>query len=232
MDRASLNESEFLAHYGVKGMKWGVRRTPEQLGHYRMSERSARDRVLSPKTDLYRLSNSPDEFSKENKRDRAYVTTNQDDRDFYRSTHEYFWDPAAAPSISDMVEYTMNSVKPLTIAGGKTVVESLMRASKDPNLKDFSERNFASEGAMRKYLEKRAPNPDDGYGYDKYSTHDFANAKHQKINDAVFKDLRKKGYDGLVDLFDRSWETNDPTIIFDPQTNLKVKKVQRLHEIY
>lgn len=23
----------FLIHYGVKGMKWGVRRTPEQLGH-------------------------------------------------------------------------------------------------------------------------------------------------------------------------------------------------------
>lgn len=22
-----------LEHYGVKGMKWGIRRTPEQLGH-------------------------------------------------------------------------------------------------------------------------------------------------------------------------------------------------------
>ncbi len=24
---------EFLMHYGIKGMKWGVRRTPQQLGH-------------------------------------------------------------------------------------------------------------------------------------------------------------------------------------------------------
>lgn len=26
-----------LKHYGVKGMRWGVRRTPEQLGHVRSS---------------------------------------------------------------------------------------------------------------------------------------------------------------------------------------------------
>lgn len=26
-------EQEFLEHHGIKGQRWGIRRTPEQLGH-------------------------------------------------------------------------------------------------------------------------------------------------------------------------------------------------------
>ncbi len=37
--RENQNESSELYHYGVKGMKWGVRRTPEQLGHKRTHKR-------------------------------------------------------------------------------------------------------------------------------------------------------------------------------------------------
>lgn len=31
-----MNYRSYLQHYGIKGMKWGVRRTPEQLGHVRI----------------------------------------------------------------------------------------------------------------------------------------------------------------------------------------------------
>jgi len=33
--------SDYLLHYGIKGMKWGVRRTPQQLGH-RIASRNKR----------------------------------------------------------------------------------------------------------------------------------------------------------------------------------------------
>lgn len=35
--------NDYLMHYGVKGMKWGVRRTPEQLGHRKKKKLNAGD---------------------------------------------------------------------------------------------------------------------------------------------------------------------------------------------
>lgn len=32
--RKSIDNSSVLVHHGIKGQKWGVRRTPEELGHY------------------------------------------------------------------------------------------------------------------------------------------------------------------------------------------------------
>lgn len=36
----------YLMHHGIKGMKWGVRRTPEQLGHRRERREEARNRIV------------------------------------------------------------------------------------------------------------------------------------------------------------------------------------------
>jgi hypothetical protein len=49
----------FLMHYGVKGMKWGVRRTPEELGHKpkQMVEKTTEPGII--KTTVYWHSATP-----------------------------------------------------------------------------------------------------------------------------------------------------------------------------
>lgn len=49
------SNSDELMHYGVKGMKWGVRRTPEQLGH-RKSRKAEVKKLSNYKGKLYCIS--------------------------------------------------------------------------------------------------------------------------------------------------------------------------------
>lgn len=56
----------FIEHYGVKGMKWGVRRTPEQLGHRTRTNKDVDAIVKSmSKSDLEKL-NLYEDYSHKN----------------------------------------------------------------------------------------------------------------------------------------------------------------------
>ena len=62
-----------LMHYGVLGMKWGVRRTPEQLGHHKIKKG----------TTMYRATVNKKELGDGS----TYVTYLKVDRDMYRGAY-------------------------------------------------------------------------------------------------------------------------------------------------
>jgi len=57
-----------LYHYGVKGMRWGVRRTPEQLGHcckQRKLKKGQKAYDRNSKKNEYKVYNKAGEYSNE-----------------------------------------------------------------------------------------------------------------------------------------------------------------------
>ena len=63
--------NDYLLHYGVKGMKWGVRRTPEQLGHREVKRAENREKRKSAISKMRNLTGSrrSDALTKARKQD-------------------------------------------------------------------------------------------------------------------------------------------------------------------
>lgn len=57
-------ETDYLAHHGIKGQKWGVRRTPEQLGH---APKKPKESVVKKISEKYKQSKTK---NSENSRER------------------------------------------------------------------------------------------------------------------------------------------------------------------
>lgn len=58
----------YLAHHGVKGQKWGVIRTPEQLGHDRKAEKEKKEKISAErlKAKQEKVKSITDEVQKKN----------------------------------------------------------------------------------------------------------------------------------------------------------------------
>ena len=50
---AVTDDPNELMHFGIKGMKWGVLRTPEQLGHFKSTAKRVASKSVKPKSPAY-----------------------------------------------------------------------------------------------------------------------------------------------------------------------------------
>lgn len=168
----SFNE---FAHYGVLGMKWGVRRTPEQLGRH----------TIKKGTRMYRSTVNPNEEESGH----AYVTYLPPDRDYYRG-------PAGAGlknigKSDKLYESTYVLKKDLKVAGRNDVQEVVNEIWQDHKTKIELGKVFA-ERLLSKY--DFAMNSDGGF-YDKkgnFSESEFNKAylqEQKKVVDNFLKEI-------------------------------------------
>lgn len=247
-----------LQHYGVKGMKWGVRRTPEQLGHisaksrpYRSTPKKLVQKGLDLKQDLAKnqlgRNVSKSQILARN-RDSGETSLKKGDKvrhvsgipfDKMKSGQLYV---TATKYDDDMYAAYLGSKLKRAGFNPKQVVINLKTDLKAPSSKDqykifnqfLKENRKQVESDIGDWLSSKGKDQTAATGkkdiYDQFINAAERPSKSQK---KFYDELKKRGYNAVLDEHDitGSWmQAQKPLIIMDTLSTLGNFKVSDLTE--
>jgi hypothetical protein len=247
-EKPSLEE---LAHFGTKGMKWGVRKERKAAAQnltevnkdlanraaarvnnpyvtqQQYSKLSTKDRVIKEGTVLRRTTKDSSIGS-----GHTFVSTNEKDAEIYRAilpTRGSQWEKGKISG--DNFELVLQTTKNLKSPSEKARIDAYTK------LMSAKEVRLAT-GEMvtgREYLTRIGL----GDSVNSLSNHQIVlthygrlagwqGIKDEPLSSAYFKNLSQKGYNALVDDNDRNLISKDPLLIFNAHGSLKTLEVRRL----
>lgn len=240
----------YLAHHGIKGMKWGVRRYQNADGSLTAAGKkrytrpleintmdrkklikvidSGKDFVIAKGSEAYRATTARDEIVEGKK----YVSFREDDLGTYIGfVHSPIYNPGRT---SDVYNITYTAKKNMRVAGLRTQHEILQKIY---GKKEFTDK-FKDEAAdlrgidieaFKKPISKMTNEEFRKYNsYHPYNTYDQLDLLNKPISNSDTKkfinELAKRGYDAAADMLDLSFHYADtPTVILKSEDTLKKK---------
>ena len=230
-----------IIHYGVKGMKWGVKRKQDELDRlagraYKLETLENGDKRLAKGSSVRRISAHP----KDEKKGYAYVSfRNADVKGYRKEITHWIWESNHIPSF----ELHMKTKDAILIPSEYTKVKTFLDIYADEKVSKIemakiyqSSKTDKNEiGLVGKPQRLATKLIDQGVPKDiakTYAVFSMALYKDDDLKARFFDDLKKKGYGAIEDFEDSYSHRIEPLIVFERENSLKVVSSKKLPTPY